>query len=75
VSGFDGLGPLLDSDGPWETAQYVGPGACTDPVDPLGLMDLVAKLHALRWDLTPPACPGSSCLLHGTEHQHTGRRR
>jgi hypothetical protein len=26
VSGFEGIGPLLGSDGPWNTAIYVGPG-------------------------------------------------
>ena len=30
MSGFDGLGPLLDSDGPWETAMYVGPGSLAE---------------------------------------------
>jgi hypothetical protein len=68
---FDGLGPLLDSDGPWETAQYVGPGSSTDLVDPFGLMELVAWIPMRR----PAVCPGRSCLLYGTEHQHTGRRR
>jgi hypothetical protein len=67
---FVGLGPLLESEGPWETAQYVGPGSITDPVDPGGLVDLIARISVWR----PLACPGRSCLLHGTEHQRTGRQ-
>jgi hypothetical protein len=44
MDGFDGLDPLLDSDGPWQTAMYVGPGDRDDPANPLGLMDLVGRI-------------------------------
>lgn len=68
MSGFDGLGPLLDSDGPFQSVVYVGPGSGGDPANPLGLMDLVDP-SPLR---QPTECPGRACLLYGVEHQHVG---
>jgi hypothetical protein len=76
---FDGLGPLLD--GLVTAEQYLGwsdlaqldttPQPATVPLDPL--QELLEQLNAVN--SLPPACPGSTCLLHGTEHQHAGRQR
>lgn len=46
---FEGLGPLLASDGPWETAEYVGPGSLAESRE---LGDLVAQhVRALREEM------------------------
>jgi hypothetical protein len=62
---FTGIDGLLNADAPQQNADADG-----------RLAAAVERLYALRWgDLLPPACPGPSCLLHGMEHQHTGRVR